>query len=62
LRGLKDGGSFHSGEFVAQGNGWAGMESGKDPREEYFEFVNGKFELAESPDQAETDRAIAELR
>jgi len=49
------------GYFVAQGNGWAGKESGNDPREGYFEFVNGIFELKESPDQVETDRLLAEL-
>ena len=27
----------------------------------YFEFVNGRFELVNSPDQAETDRLLAEL-
>ena len=51
----------YSGNFVAQGNGWVGKESGKDPREGYFEFVDGKFELASSPDQSETDRLLAEL-
>jgi hypothetical protein len=57
----KRGGFCCSGEFVAQGVGWTGMEWGKDPREGYFEFIKGKFELAESPDQAETDRRLAEL-
>lgn len=50
-----------SGNFVAQGRGWVGMESGKDPRKGYFEFVNGIFELANSPNQSETDRLLAEL-
>jgi hypothetical protein len=50
-----------SGKFVAQGNGWVGMESGKDPRKGYFEFINGSFELADSPNQTETDRLLAEL-
>ena len=58
----KYGGSSSSGYFVEQGNGWAGMESGKDPREGYFEFINGRFELVNSPNQAETDRLLAELR
>lgn len=49
------------GDFAAQGNGWAGKESGKDPREGYFEFVNGKFELSDSPDQNETNRLLSEL-
>jgi len=54
-------GTCYSGDFVAQGNGWTGKESGNDPREGYFEFVNGIFELKESPDQVETDRLLAEL-
>jgi len=55
------GGTSFSGDFVAQGNGWVGKESGKDPREGYFEFVDGRFELADSPDKTETDRLLAEL-
>jgi hypothetical protein len=51
-----------SGKFVPQGSGWVGHEYGKDPREGYFEFVSGCFELAESPNQTETDRLLAELR
>ncbi|MDR2648245.1 MAG: hypothetical protein LBB94_00785, partial [Clostridiales bacterium] len=58
----KNGGSSTSGDFVAQGGGWVGQEAGKDPREGYFEFINGEFELTESPDQTETDRLLAELR
>ena len=57
----KNGGSGSSGYFVAQGNGWAGKESGKDPREGYFEFIDGRFELVNSPDQGETDRLLNEL-
>jgi len=56
----KTGGTGYSGDFVAQGNGWAGRESGKNPREGYFEFVDGRFELTESPDQKETDRLLDE--
>jgi len=56
----EDGGCLFSGDFVAQGNGWAGIESGKDPRKGYFEFVDGRFTLANSPDQKETDRILAE--
>ena len=56
------GGSCFSGNFVPQGNGWTGEESGNDPRKGYFEFINGKFELAESPDQNETDRLLAQLK
>ena len=51
-----------SGKFVAQDNGWVGCESGKDPREGYFEFVNGRFELAQSPGQVETGRLLVQLR
>jgi hypothetical protein len=57
----KYGGSSYSGDFVAQGNGWVGEESGKDPRKGYFEFVDKKFELTESPNQSETDRLLAQL-
>lgn len=54
-------GTSYSGDFIAQGRGWVGMESGKNPRKGYFEFINGRFELANSPDQAETDRLLAQL-
>jgi hypothetical protein len=55
-------GTTFSGDFVSQGDGWVGRESGKDTREGYFEFVNGCFELAQSPNQKETDRLLAQLR
>jgi hypothetical protein len=55
------GGSCHSGNFVAQGNGWAGVEGGEDPREGYFEFVDCRLELATSPDPAETKRLLEEM-
>jgi len=58
----KHGGTSYSGDFIAQGNGWVGAESGKDPREGYFEFIDGKFECVESPNQSETDRLLDELR
>ena len=58
----KNGGSSSSGRFIAQGNGWTGCEAGKDPREGYFEFVDGRFELVQSPNQEETDRLLEELR
>ena len=58
----KNGGVSSSGRFVALGQGWVGMESGRNPREGYFEFVNGIFELTTSPDQHETDRLLDELR
>ena len=57
----KQGGSCHSGRFVAQGKGWVGYESGANPRRGYFDFINGVFELAESPNQVETDKLLAEL-
>jgi hypothetical protein len=56
-----DGSTCISGNFTAQGNGWTGKESGKDPREGYFEFIKGRLSLVTSPDQAETDRLLAEL-
>ena len=55
------GGSCFSGNFVAQGNGWVGKESGKDPREGYFEFIDGRFQCIESPDQNETNRLLTQL-
>ena len=57
----KNGGSSYCGDFIAQGNGWAGKESGENPQAGYFEFVNGRFQLAESPDKNETDRLLTEL-
>lgn len=56
------GGTVFSGDFVSQGAGWAGIESGKDPRMGYFEFVDGRFELVASPDPVETDRLLEEIR
>ena len=56
-----DGGSSFSGDFIAQGNGWTGKESGKDPQEGYFEFVDGVFTLVKSPDQNETERLLLQL-
>jgi len=55
------GGTGFSGDFVRQGNGWTGTEAGKDPRKGYFEFINGKFKLVPSPNQAETDRLLKQL-
>ena len=57
-----DNSTCYSGDFVPLGSGWVGMESGKDPREGYFEFVNGKLELVESPDRFETDRLLGEIK
>jgi len=56
-----NGGSCYSGDFIPQGNGWAGKESGNDPRKGYFEFINGRFELVESPNQTETDTLLTQL-
>ncbi|MCL2007160.1 MAG: hypothetical protein FWG77_03655 [Treponema sp.] len=56
-----NGGSGFSGDFIAQDNGWAGKESGLNPRAGYFEFVNGRFQLAESPDKDETERLLTQL-
>ena len=57
----KNGGSSFSGDFVAQGDGWAGTESGKDPRKGYFEFIDGLFVVTKSPDKNETDRLLMQL-
>jgi len=57
----KNGGSSYCGNFIQQGNGWVGKESGSDPRKGYFEFINGKFQLSESPDQNETNRLLTQL-
>ena len=54
-------GTCFSGDFVAQGDGWVGKESGKDPREGYFEFVNGRLQLAVSPDQIMTDKLLLQI-
>ena len=51
-----------SGDFIAQDSGWVGIEAGKDPREGYFEFVGGRFELAESPDPDETGRLLIQVK
>ena len=57
----EDGGTSYCGNFLPQGHGWAGKESGNNPREGYFEFVNGRFELADSPNDSETNRILSEL-
>ena len=57
----KKGGSSSSCNFIAQGKGWAGKESGENPQAGYFEFINGKFQLTESPDQNETNRLLDKL-
>ncbi len=58
----EDGGLSHGGCFVAQGKGWAGIESGVNPREGYFELIGGRCEPAESPDRQETDRLLDMIR
>ena len=55
------GGTGISGDFIEQGIGWVGKESGKNPREGYFEYVNSRIELTVSPDQAETDKLLAQI-
>lgn len=55
-------GTSYSGDFVAQGAGWVGIESGNEPRKGYFEFIGGRFEPATSPDPAETEQLLAEIR
>ncbi|GHU80440.1 hypothetical protein AGMMS49992_33430 [Clostridia bacterium] len=55
------GGIGFSGCFIKQGKGYVGRESGNDPREGYFEFVDGQFVLATSPDASETERLLAEI-
>jgi len=57
----KKGGSSYSGDFVQQGNGWVGEKGGKDPRRGYFEFINGRFQLTQSPDQTETDKLLNQM-
>ena len=57
----ENGGTSVSGDFVVQGDGWVGIKSGKDPREGYFELINGRFELTKSPNQEETDRLLAQI-
>jgi len=57
----KYGGRSISGDFVQQGDGWVGIESGKDPRRGYFEFIDNRFEIKKSPNQKETDKVLAEL-
>ena len=56
-----EGGSSSSGDFIAYGKGWVGREGGKDPREGYFEFIDGKFRKIKSPNQAETDKILAQI-
>ena len=57
----KYGGCGFSGNFIAQENGWTGEESGRDPRKGYFEIHEGRFELAKSPNQHETDKLLEQL-
>ena len=57
----ESGGSCSSGEFIEQGRGWAGKESGENPRKGYFEFFNGRLELTQSPEQDTTDKLLAQI-
>jgi hypothetical protein len=59
-----DGSTSCSGDFIALGNGWAGIEAGAAPRRGYFESVNGKFELTAISDesvQVEVERILAQI-
>jgi ketol-acid reductoisomerase len=59
-----DGCTSYSGEFIALGNGWAGIEAGANPRRGYFECVNGKFELTTISDksvQAEIEQRLDQI-
>lgn len=51
----------YSGNFVEYKGGWVGRESGKDPRSGYFEFVNGRLAQKPSPNEAETDKLLAQI-
>jgi hypothetical protein len=59
-----DGSTSSSGDFIALGNGWAGIESGANPRRGYFECVNGKMELTAISDesvQVEVEQTLAQI-
>jgi hypothetical protein len=59
-----DGSTSCSGDFTALGNGWAGIESGANPRRGYFECVNGKFELTTISDksvQAKIEQSLDQI-
>jgi hypothetical protein len=47
-----DGSTSYSGDFIALGKGWVGIEAGANPRRGYFECVNGKFELTTISDES----------
>jgi len=57
----ENGGSSFGGDFIEQGKGWAGIKSGNEPQEGYFEFVNSRLKLAESPHLNETNRLLTEI-
>jgi hypothetical protein len=59
-----DGSTSCSGDFIAVGNGWAGIEAGANPRRGYFEYVNGKFELTATSDesvQAQVEQSLEQI-
>ena len=58
----EDGSTSTSGYFIAQGSGWTGIESGADPREGYFNFVDGLFELITGPNNDKTEKLLNEIR
>lgn len=56
-----DNSTSYSGDFYPQGKGWVGMESGSNPRRGYFEFINDRFELVDSPNQTKTNQILEEI-
>jgi hypothetical protein len=58
------GSTSYSGDFIALGNGWVGIEAGANPRRGYFECVNDKFELTTISDesvQAEIEQSLNQI-
>ncbi len=47
------------GNYIKQDGGWAGIGSGRNPKEGFFAIIDGEFRLTESPEPAETDRLVA---
>jgi len=44
----ENGGTSSGGDFIEQGKGWAGIEGRNEPREGYFEFIDGRLTLVEN--------------
>jgi hypothetical protein len=51
-------GTSYGGRFLAQADGWVGMQAGKDAKRGFFKILGGELWLRESPDQQETDRIL----